>query len=645
MQVDLSDEQAGSAYDAPVKGVGGLIVSCLCLGLALFHLYTAAAGPFYAISQRAIHIGVGMGIIFLTIAPSKSLRTRSFWIADALAGFFSLAITVYVMVHQYRILRDLGYADPTDTDTALGVLMLGLLMEACRRVVGWEFALLCLLFLVYGAVGPWLPGIFEHSGFSIETLISTSFLNPMGIYGSMTAISATTISIYVLFGSILLTTGGAAAFLKVALIVAGRVRGGAAQVAVVGSSIMGMVNGSAVANVATVGTMTIPLMKSRGYPAYFAGAVEAAASSGGQIMPPIMGAGAFVMAEILGVPYMKIAIMAIIPAVMYYVVISATIYFEARKRNLGALEEDMIPRLKDVGRDIFIFLFPLIFLLVLLTLSYTPRYSGFAAVACCIGVYAIARLALDRDGDIGTRLKDVIVKVCEGCKQGAKTIAAIGVMIAGSQIIVAVMGLTGVGVKVSEVIFATSQGNIYLGVALAFVVNLLLGLSLPAVPSYLITVAVVGPALINMGIEPVVVHMFSFYLACMSGLTPPVAATSFVAAGLAGAGVWKTSWCSCRLALAGYFVPVIFVFHPEILGFGTPLEVAGATMFGVTGCILIAAGFTGYWLWPLKHWQSALIAIGGSAMMIPQPWAQMVGTAMAMIGIGTSYLSREQLIA
>lgn len=642
MPADTSDEQAGSLYDAPTKGVLAVVVAGLSLFLAAFHVYTAYFGPFYALTQRAIHVGIGIAIVFLMIAPGASKRKSGLFAADAIAALVTLAITAYVVYNKYRILREVGYADPTDADVMLGYVMIALLIEASRRVIGWEFALLCVATLVYGAVGPWLPGMLEHQGFKPETLITTAFLNPMGIYGTMTAVSATTIAVYVLFGSLLLVTGGANAFLKLALLVAGRVRGGAAQVAVIGSGIMGMVNGSAVANVATVGTMTIPLMKSQGYPAYFAAAVEAAASSGGQIMPPIMGAGAFVMAEILGIPYMKVAVMAIIPALMYYAIISATIYFEARKRNLVALDRAMLPRLSDMWRDMVVFIVPVIFLFILLLLAYTPRYAGFWAIAGCVTVFVVARLLIDRDGSLGSRARDAVRIVLDGSRQGAQTIATIGVMVAGSQIIVAVIGLTGVGVTASELIFTVAQGNVVLGFALAGVVNLLLGLSLPTVPSYIITVAVVGPALVKMGIDPVVVHMFSFFLACMSGLTPPVAATSFVAAQLAHAGVWKTSWCSCRIAIGGYLVPAIFAFHPQILGIGAPIDVAAATALGLVGCIVIAAGFTRYWLWPISIWQSAFAVVGGALFMVPGAAYQVAGGILSLIGLSASYASRSK---
>ncbi len=611
-------------------------VQILAFALAAFHIWTAYFGPFYAISQRAFHVGVAMALTFLTVAPLKRGRGRALLAADVLAAAATLAVTAYVMLHQFRILRELGYADPTEADTLLGYLMVALIIEASRRVVGWEFAVLTVATLVYGYVGPWLPGMFEHAGFEIDDLVVTSFLNPMGIYGQMTAVSATTIAVYVVFGSLLLATGGASAFLSLALMLAGRVRGGAAQVAVIGSGIMGMVNGSAVANTATVGSMTIPLMKRQGYPAYLAGAVEAAASSGGQIMPPIMGAGAFVMAELVGIPYLQIAVMAIIPAVLYYAVISGTLYFEACKRGFQPLTADEIPRLRDSRRDLLVFLVPIGFLMALLIMAYTPRYAGFWAIASCVGVYAAARLGVDRDGTLGSRLREVGRKLWEGCVHGAQTAATIGIIVAASQIIVAVMGLTGVGLKVSEAIFSVSQGSVLLAFGLAAVVNIVLGLGLPTVPSYIITVAIVGPALSDMGVAPVVVHMFSFFYACMSGLTPPVAATSFVAAGIAQANVWSTSWSSCRLAFAGYVVPLIFALDPAVLGFGTAAQVASASVLGLVGCLLIAAAFTRYWIHRLDLWQSAAAGVGGLLLMVPGLWTQLAGAGLGALALLTS---------
>jgi TRAP transporter 4TM/12TM fusion protein len=607
-------------------------ITALALVLAAFHVYTAYAGPFYAIAQRAFHVGLATALVFLSSRP-VARRTRRTLVADGLMAAAALGITAYVIAQRFRILRDLGYADPTALDTALGYVMVALLLEASRRVIGWEFAALTLAFLAYGMAGPWLPGVFEHQGFALKTLIDTSFLNPMGMYGGLTAVSATVIAVYVLFGSILLATGGAAAFLNLALIAAGRVRGGAAQVAVISSGIMGMINGSAVANVATTGAMTIPMMKRQGYPAQFAGAVEAAAASGGQIMPPIMGAGAFVMAEILGIPYLKIAKMGAIPAVLYYAVIAATVYFEACKRGLKPVAMREIPRLRDTGREIVVLAIPLAALTYFLFMLYTPRYAGFWAIGTCLAVYFGFRLLYDRDLTLGGRAADGVRHVVEGCRDGAGTAAVIGVLVAGSQIMVAVMGLTGIGLKFSELIFSAAGGNVFLGFVIAAVISLILGTGLPTVPSYIITVAVVGPALEKMGVQPIIIHMFSFYYACMSGLTPPVAGTSFVAAGLAKAGVWSTSWESCRLAMAGFLVPFLFAFHPQIFGIGSIADIALAVVFGVFGCVLLAAAMARHWVYPLAWWQQILLAVAGMLAMTPGLVTDIIGAALAVITV------------
>jgi TRAP transporter 4TM/12TM fusion protein len=607
-------------------------ITVLALVLAGFHVYTAYAGPFYALAQRAFHVGLATALVFLVSRP-RAHRTRRTLVADGLMALVALGITAYVIVHRFRILRELGYADPTSLDTALGYGMVVLLLVASWRVIGWEFAALTVAFLAYGMVGPWLPGVFEHQGFTLKTLIDTSFLNPMGMYGGLTAVSATVIATYVLFGSILLATGGASAFLNLALIAAGRVRGGAAQVAVISSGIMGMINGSAVANVATTGAMTIPMMKRQGYPAQFAGAVEAAAASGGQIMPPIMGAGAFVMAEILGIPYLKIAKMGAIPAVLYYAVIAATVYFEACKRGLRPVASREIPRLRDTGREILVLVIPLAALSYFLFMLYTPRYAGFWAIATCLTVYFGFRLLHDRDLPIGARASDGVRRVVDGCRDGASTAAVIGVLVAGSQIMVAVMGLTGIGLKFSELIFSAAGGNVFLGFVIAAVISLILGTGLPTVPSYIITVAVVGPALEKMGVEPIVIHMFSFYYACMSGLTPPVAGTSFVAAGLAKANVWSTSWESCRLAMAGFLVPFLFAFHPQIFGIGSLVDIALAVVFGVFGCVLLAAALARHWIYPLVWWQQILLAAAGMLAMTPGLLTDLLGVGLAAVTV------------
>lgn len=633
------DGAAGEASSSPLHRGWRATITTLALVLAAFHVYTAYAGPFYAIAQRAFHVGIATALVFFVSRPVTG-RTRRTLAADGLAAVVALGITAYVIAHRFRILRDLGYADPRMLDTVLGYVMVVLLLEASRRVIGWEFTALTIAFLAYGMVGPWLPGVFAHQGFPLKTLIDTSFLNPMGMYGGLTAVSATVIAVYVLFGSILLATGGASAFLNLALIAAGRVRGGAAQVAVISSGIMGMINGSAVANVATTGAMTIPMMKRQGYPAQFAGAVEAAAASGGQIMPPIMGAGAFVMAEILGIPYLKIAKMAAIPAVLYYAVIAATVYFEACKRGLKPVAMREIPRFRDTGREIVVLAIPLAALSYFLFMLYTPRYAGFWAIATCLGVYFGFRLLYDRDLALGGRARDGWRHVVEGCRDGAGTAAVIGVLVAGSQIMVAVMGLTGIGLKFSELIFSAAGGNVFLGFVIAAIISLILGTGLPTVPSYIITVAVVGPALEKMGVQPIVIHMFSFYYACMSGLTPPVAGTSFVAAGLAKANVWATSWESCRLAMAGFLVPFLFAFHPQIFGIGSIVDIALAVVFGVFGCVLLAAALARHWIHPLVWWQQVLLTIAGMLAMTPGLVTDIVGAILAVVTLAAPRVLR-----
>ena len=359
-------------------------------------------------------------------------------------------------------------------------------------------------------------------------------------------------------------------------------------------------------------------------------------------MPPIMGAGAFVMAEILGIPYLQIAVMAIIPAVLYYAVISINIYFEARRLDLQAMPADQIPRLGSMKKELVCFAVPLITLVTFLGLLYTPRHSGFWAIAACILVFLPVRLLWDRDGTIGSRSKDAMKSIVNGCVEGARTLAVIGVLVAVSQIIVAILGLTGVGVKASELIFSLLQANLFVGFLMAAVICLILGLGLPTVPSYIITAAVVGPALQKLGIEPIVAHMFCFYYACMSGLTPPVAGTSFVAAGLAGAGVWKTSWESLRLAMAGFLVPFIFAFHPEILGLGTPMQVVWATVFGLIGCTFFAAAFSRFWIVSFNFWQQALMVVAGVLAFIPTAMTQLLGLLLGVVVMGISWLWRAK---
>ncbi|HSC70056.1 MAG TPA: TRAP transporter large permease subunit, partial [Candidatus Methylomirabilis sp.] len=328
-----------------------------------FQLYTAGAGPYIALVQRAVHVCFAVVLCAMAYRMKMEKAGRqppAAYLFDLVEIVATVAVTVYLLMNVERLVMQIGFARPNVTDTIFGYVMTFVVINASRKAIGWAFTWMALAFVAYSILGPWAPGLLAHRGYTPNEVAALLLVNPLGIYGAITGTSANIIAIYIIFGAIMLRTGAAKAFLNLALMLAGRLTGGAGQVAVVASAMMGMVNGSAVANAATVGAFTIPMMVKRGYPRPFAGGVESAASSGGQITPPVMGVGAFIMAEILGIPYLKIAQMAAIPAVLYYIGVGFVIYFEAKKRSLGRLSGSDIPSWRSYWKELVLLLVPVI---------------------------------------------------------------------------------------------------------------------------------------------------------------------------------------------------------------------------------------------------------------------------------------------
>ena len=602
-------------------------VPAVALALALFHLYTGAFGAFPNIQQRAPHVGLCLVLALLLHAPARRLTgSRS---ALALDGLLVLTVAVACgwVVAEYHRIMSIGFF-PTARDTWLGVLLTLILLEVSRRVVGWLFPLLAAVFLAYAYFGPLVPGAWAHRGLSLELISEVLYSTDRGIWGLVTGVSATVIAMFVIFGGILLKTGGGQTFMDLALYLSGRFTGGGAKVATVASSLFGTVSGSAAANVATTGTFTIAMMRKLGYRRSFAGAVEAVASSGGQIMPPIMGAGAFIMAELLGVPYIEVALAAMIPAILYFTSCFAAIHFEARRSGYGVIDKKDIPGPGEFlhWRCSLPVFGPLALLIGLLVAGYTPATGAFWATVALMGFY----LALGGKDMLASRLRSLV----DGLVLAGRGLVTVAILIACSQIVLAMIAGTGVGVKFSALIISLGQEHLFLSLLLAMGIAMVLGMGLPTSAAYILAAAVVAPALMRLELLPMQAHLFVFYFAILSGITPPLCATVFISAAMAEAHWLKTAFLSLRLALAAFIVPFLMVYHPELILVGDPTRIALAAVTGFVGTVALAAATMGWLVGPAGWLLRAILVASAAALIWPGPLSDLIGLALLAGGFG-----------
>jgi TRAP transporter 4TM/12TM fusion protein len=576
-------------------------IRVLAVLFALFHLYTAIVGPFPNIIQRSLHVGGALSL-FLLLSITKKDETFSKNVINCLLLLLTIISVLYLIFNFERIIHP--RFQPEFFDISVAFAMVLVVLESTRRMMGWFIPALALFLMVYAYFGSYFPGMWHHNGVSIEYLSQVLFFSTRGLWGTVTEISVSVIAIFVIFGGVLFATGGAKSFMDLASKLTANSYGGAAKVSAVASGLFGSISGSAGANVATTGAFTIPLMKKLKYKPEFAGGVESAASTGGQIMPPIMGAGAFIMAEIIGVPYVEIILAALIPAILFYFGVIMAIDFEARKLNYRGVPKDQIPKLSSIlhwSNSLPVFL-PILVLLYFFFIGYTPTGSAIRA----IGVAALFYILIDMK-NIWPRIKNLI----KGLEQSSKDMLPIIALIACAQIILSMITVTGIGVKLANLI--VNIGNEYLILAglLAMVATMIIGMGLPTVGAYLLAAAVLAPALSRLGMEPIAAHFFIFYFAIFAGITPPVCGTVFIGAAIAKANWLKTAWVALRLSAAAFIIPFMFLQSPALLLVGTWLEIALATITSAIGVLAIAAGAMGYFILITKAWERIVLVMAG----------------------------------
>ncbi len=602
-----------------VKGAAGKAISVIAICFSLFQLVTGYF-PLIAMYQRLIHVVFGFTLIFLLFPFSaKQRRDRLTWDGFLLVGVL-LFISYYVVTHFIARADSVGLEPPL-FELVLGGVLIFLTLEASRRTTGWSLAIFCVGSLIYARFGEWLPDVLGHPNYSVERIISGLFMTTEGIYGALTGIAATFIFLFVLFGTFMQESGAGTFFFGLASSLFGHVRGGPAKIAVVASSLFGMISGSAMANVSAVGQITIPMMKRAGYKPHFAGAVESASGVGGQFMPPVMGGSVFLMMEILGVSYYAICKAAVLSAILYYVAIFFIVDFEAVKYNLRGQPKSECPKFWEVFRSGFHFLIPPGVLVYLLIYSHvTESRAAFWAIIAVVGASYLRK---------STRMS--APKILRALERGALGFLPIAGVVVACNILVGMITLTGLGLQISSILIELSGNSLFWLLFLTMIASLILGLGLPIIVSYLVLAVLVAPALTQMGVEPLAAHLFIFFFALVSDLTPPVAPGAFVAAGIAGADMMKTAWMACRLGLVVYILPYMFVYNNALLLKGDLSEIILSAITAFIGVYALACGIQGYMFRPAKIYERVLFFVAAIGLIKPGWISDLVGLGILAI--------------
>jgi TRAP transporter 4TM/12TM fusion protein len=622
-----SDSDDRAAPGAPASLRERVIVG-LAAALSLFVLYTAAFGALPSLIQRSVFVALigALGVATFPLGGGKRWRPLGLVVDVALLAAL-WAACAYIVVHFERIMTQLPWATPLDVALAGGAVLT--VLELARRATGsLLFPAIVVLSLAYALFGDAIPGQFGHRGFDIFYLTEVVYLSDRGLWGLLVNVASTTLAAFVLFGAILLHSGAGQTFYDLSARAGGRATGGAAKIATIASGLFGSINGSTVANVATTGNFTIPLMKRLRYPAPFAGAVEAVASTGGQLAPPIMGTAAFVMAELVDVNYWRIAVAAILPALLFYMAVLLTVHHYAKRRGLGRVEDDGLPDWRsalDWRR-----LAPIAAAAAGLALGILQGRS--IGLTACYGILAmlVTAVTLELTGPRG--LRGAATLVWRALVDGGRGVVTVGVLLVAAQVFVGVMNLTGFGVAATSAILQTAGSQTFAVAAIMAVVCLIAGMGLPTSAAYVLVAAVFAPALIQQGLEPLIVHFFVLYYATLSVITPPVCVGVFVAAAIAGTAWPGVAAQAVRLAATVYVLPMLFILYPGLLGIGTWQDVALGALSGVVFCAAAASIMAGRPVGGLRPASAALWALPAVGALLTG-WAATLLAAAALIAL------------
>ena len=655
-QTKLNLEELMRKYDTEsrfriLSGWQGKLVALIAVAMSCFHFYTSGFGLLLAQKQGAVHLAFTLALVFLLYpASSKQSKTSGIPFYDFILGAIGVASALYLVVFFNELVTRAGL--PTQTDLIMGFLLIATLLEATRRISNPVLPCLAIIALLYCYFGRSMPDMLAHRGFNVARIVNHMYLGTEGIFGTPLEVSSTFVFMFILFGAVLEKTGLGKFIIDLSLALAGWSTGGPAKVAVVSSGLMGTVSGSSVANVCTTGMFTIPLMKSVGYEPYFAGAVEAVASTGGQIMPPVMGAAAFIMAQILGVPYIEVAIAAVVPALLYYFAVMVQVHFEACRLGLRGIPWKQLPPLGPLLKSKGFLLIPLVAIIYFLLAGYTPLKAAFNGI-----LVSFVLSWLNKE----TRLTPA--KLYDAFQSGARSAIGVACACATVGMVVGMGTLTGLALKIAGAIVAMAEvspdGSLAaLGASLfslapgaevtaetaalaltkiftlffTMIASLILGMGLPTTANFIVTSTMAAPALFLLGVPPMAAYMFVFYFGIAADLTPPVALAAYAGAGIAGSDPMKTGVTSFKLALAGFLVPYIYVYNPMLLFIDVePFYMAQAICTALIGVFLLAMFTIGYFKAHLAWYLRVLAFVGAICLLRPGTMSDLFG--LAVLGV------------
>ncbi len=598
-----------------------LLVGAIGAAMSLWHMWVIVAAPPEALFFRGGHLMFAMVLVFLLYPLAAKDDSKTPGLLDWLCIAGSIVFIGYLWVNYRYLINRIPYIDdPTSMDKAMAVLAIVLVMEATRRVIGWALPITAMAFMGYCLV---------FTNISFDAFLDQTYLTTEGIFGSTLGVSAAFVLIFVLFGSFMERTGTGQLFMDFALALTGRQAGGPGKVSVVSSSLFGTISGSAVANVMVDGPITIPLMKRSGFKPHFAAGIEAVASTGGQIMPPIMGAAAFVMAEYLQTTYFQVTLWALIPAFLYYVACFGAVHFEAKRDGLKGLSAAETPRLGAVMRARGHLFIPVLAILVMMFSGYSSPLAALVGTLLCFPVALMRKNT--REGLSWWHVLDALI-------DGAKNALSVAMACACAGIVIGVIALTGIGIQFTQWVLVLAQNTLLLALVVTAMAGIVLGMGMPTTPAYIIMVSLLVPALMKLGVVEPAAHMFAFYFAILSAITPPVALAVFAAASLAKSDLWASGWAAVKIGAAGFVVPFMFVYEPALLMIGDWTDIARGFAMASLGIAMLAGGLHGYFLRRCTTLEKTMLLAGAACVVFPSAVTDLTG-----LGLGAAVLLMQRL--
>jgi len=601
-------------------GAGGIskkirpaLAKWIAIAFSVFVIYAMATLKIQDLQQLALFLSFTLALAFIRypLHPGRP-DGLSFLVIDLILTGLSFSIGFYILFEYWDFIFRVGI--PTKWDMAFSFLALALVLEATRRTVGWPLVIITSLFLLYTFFGHLLPLPLSHKGYGLDRVTTTFFMTNNGLFGVALKTMSYFIFLFIVFGAFFGISGGTEFFIDLASSVFGKLRGGPAKIAVVSSGMMGTISGSAVANTVTTGTFTIPLMKRIGFESHVAGAVEATASSGGALMPPVMGAAAFVMAEYLNVPYLSICKAALLPALLYYLSIFSIVHFYSLKIGIRGMPEDEIPSMKDVFRKKWLFLIPLFILVFTLILGYSPRIAILYTLLATVIVSFFRR-----------EMRITPSRFLQALAQSGFDSVMVSCACAAAGIVIGVVLMTGMGTKITDLVLHISAGSLAIALPITMLASLLFGMGLPTVVCYVLLAATVAPSLVEMGVIPLAAHLYIFYFGMLCMVTPPVAFAAYAGAAIAKADPMKTGFSAWTFALAGFLLPYMFVYNTSLLLMGSPADIVLAVLTSMIGIICLASGIIGYLFKETKLLERLLLFAAAFLLIKPGILTDIIG--------------------